>query len=518
MGQIRPYIAQVSPQGEIPSRNAQPSDITGPGVENLGQAMTQAGGSFAHAQQLLQHQEDRNAVTKLHVAFAELSRTHTRQIAEQQAQAKPDNTDFFGTVYRGEGIPEGEEPTPGSIQSDLNALGGQLTNPVAQQRFKTIAAEYTTNVLHQSIAFQGHLAKTYATTQAKALVDSYAGQTQIDPAQHAYAVKAFTQAIDDPASQYYNIGMTAGAREEIKRQGLAEITGGTVRGYIAVAPEYALKQLQAGAWEGLTSEQRVVLTGAAETQIRGLDIEARRVEAEQVRKQKVHSDNLDSMLSEKEMLSHDATSNTKPVGWNDVLEASASGMEPEKVRVWMGKLEERTHRLNTGEVKTDIGTKLKLFKGIGDGTVTNTAPIDDAYMKRQLSDSDHDWLLKKAYERKSPDGDKLSTDFQAFYKRVPEQLILQPNILTGAYFNQENGAYYDQYLAEVERRKLLKLQKKEDPRDLITPGHKDYVGTQEFLSTYTKHERGVWPTYAPPQPVPGAPPRKSLDEIFGMKK
>src|SRR6185295_9713458 len=165
MAKIRPYESQVSPNGEIPSSNATLSTVGGPGVENLGQSIVQAGYSGAHAYQILQAAEDARATTKVHVALAELANRATQTLREKQVTADPADPDFFNTVYRG-GAPEGEAPAEGSIHDQLNQLDEQITNPVAKARFKVGASALTSQVLNQAVAFQGHLAGVYAKQQA----------------------------------------------------------------------------------------------------------------------------------------------------------------------------------------------------------------------------------------------------------------------------------------------------------------------------------------------------------------
>ena len=169
----------------------------------------------------------------------------------------------------------------------------------------------------------------------------------------------------------------------------------------------------------------------------------------------------------------------------------------------------------------DIGTKLDLFKRMGlppgdDRKLTDSAEIDAAYLKRRLSDSDHDWLAKKFYETKSPDGDKLATDYGGFYKRT-EQLITKPGPF-GIYADPSKGLWLDKFIADTDLLKQQYIKQGKDPRDLINPTKPEYRGRPEVLKDYTSSAFGELPTYTPLPAVPGAPPRKSLDDIFGVKK
>ena len=134
MAQIRPYIAQVSPEVGIPSRNASPSDISGPGVERLGQSIVQAGMHAAQTQGILQEHENRRATTDMYVQLAELGAKHTQRMPDFKANADPANQDLWGTFNTGN-APEGTTPPPDTLKGDLDALGERVTNATAKELF-----------------------------------------------------------------------------------------------------------------------------------------------------------------------------------------------------------------------------------------------------------------------------------------------------------------------------------------------------------------------------------------------
>ena len=308
MAQIRPYQAQISPQAELPSRNASPADVTGPGVENLGQSINQAGYSAAQAQQMLQRQEDRRATTDMYVALAQLGEKHTKRMPDFQAKADPKNQDLWGTFNTGN-TPEGATAPEGTLKGDLEALGARVTNPIAKQRFDVGAVSLTTQFLHQTIAFQGHMAGVYAKQQAIELTDAWQNRVQTDPSQYQAVLAEKDRAIKDHAGVFFQPGMDAGKREQIDRDTTAQITSSMVRGVIAVEPEFAHAKLEAGEWPHLTGEQRQLLTGAASTAISGLKAEKRRVEADLLKQQQAAQDALSGKYTSQIITNHENTGN-----------------------------------------------------------------------------------------------------------------------------------------------------------------------------------------------------------------
>lgn len=496
MPRIRPYESQVSAQGDFPTQGADAADTSGPGAVNLGQAVQNAGQNMGVVQRIVENNATRAAVTDVHTMLAGAKAEYTKQALDFESKADPKDTDLWDQFYHGNNP---EDPKEGSLKWYLDSYRSQITNPTAQQAFDRGAADLTSQFGIHFAQVQSRMAGVHAKNQAVKMIDSAQATVQSDPSQYQNVMTATMKAIDDPRSDYSRAGVEQ--RNAIKQMATGQIASSTVRGMIGDSPQHALHSLQAGEWDDkITGEQKIALIGAAETQIRGVEADARRKEADLVKKKKDHSDTLDSMLAEQEILSHTRGSNTNPVGWKDILAASNSGLDSDKVKSWISKMEERAGRSNSGEVKTDIATKLNLFKRMGLGfdnpnRMTSTDPIDQAYLNKKLSDSDHDWLTRKFLDSKSPDGDKLASDFRDFYKRVPEQPILKPGAF-GVYADATKGAWYDKYINDVERMKQEYIKAGKNPRDLIDPRKPDYVGTKEFIDPYANPSFGAWPDLA----------------------
>jgi len=520
MAKIRPYESQVSPVAEIPVSDASEGMGPGKGAQELGQSLVNAGYSGAHAYQILQSQADAEAVTKVHVALAEMANRATQELAQKKATADPADQDFFGTVYRG-GTPEGEPPADGSLHDQLNKLNDQITNPVAKQRFEAGAAALTSQVLNQATAFQGHLAGVYAKQQAISLTNNLQAMVQTDPGQHENALKVMEQVVNDPKGIFFRPGMDAGSRELIKRQMTEQIASSTVRGMIGDSPQHALHSLQAGEWDNqISGEQKIVLTSAAETGIRALEVEARRAEAERLRQKKAQYDTTDQQFGAQFALHQANPGNPafKPLTATDV----GTALNNDKIdgptgRAWLNMIEENARR-GPVAVHTNETVERSLFKRIylpdGDpNKIIDTKPIYDAYLRKQLSDTDMGRLRDELVKSRSPEGSQFGKEKAEFLKGIEPQ-ITKPGPF-GIYQDPTTPEKFANFQRDLEATIAQFRKDGKDPRTLFDPNSKDYFGTVAKSNKYQSSNFGS--ITSPSQTVPGAPPRKSLEEIFGVK-
>lgn len=519
MARIRPYESQVSPLGQVPTQQAQLSDVGGPGLEHVGQAITSAGAAGAHAYQILQVQEDAHATTNVHVSMAELANRATQELAKKKATADPSDPNFFNTVYRG-GVAEGEEPAAGSIHDQLNKMREQVTNPVAQRRFETEAAALTHQVLVQATAFQGHLAGVHAKQQAKQLTDNLQAMVQTDPSQHTNAIALMTAAVNDPQGIFFRPGMDAGARESIMRDMTNEISSSTVYGMIGDSPQHALHSLEAGEWDNkITGEKKIVLARAAETAIHVMEVEKNRAQTEVLRQQKAKHDQTDQAFGAKFALSQANPGNAqfKPLTATEVGQALLHNeIDGSTGRAWLNMIEESTRR-GPAAVHTNPTVERNLFKRIylpdGDPRkIIDTQPIYDAYTNRMLSDTSMSRLRDELVKARSPEGSQFGKEKASFLKGIEPQ-ITKPGPF-GIYADPTTPEKFAAFERELEATIALYHKDGKDPRALFDPNSKDYFGK---VAKSAKYQSVGFGSLEPPAPasVPGAPPRKSLDAIFG---
>ncbi len=523
MARIRPYESQVSPNAQIPAQNSTIADVGGPGAEKLGESIVNAGYAGAHAYQILQAFEDSRAVSNTHVALAKLMNEATQTIAQKKATADPNDPDFFNTVYR-DGAPQDAEDPTDSIKGQLSSLKEQVTNPVAKIHFDQAAQAITSNVLQQAVAFQGHLAGVAAKQQAIKLTDSLQTMVQTDPSQHANALAYMQQAVDDPNGIYSRPGMDAGIRDGLKRDMTNQITGSAIRGWIQASPQVALDNLQKGKWDNqISGEQKVLLTGAAETQIRAMEVEARRAEAEKLRQQKAKYDLTDQAFGAKFAL-HQANPGVpqyQPLTATEIGKAlQTNQIDGPTGRAWINMIEENARR-GPVAVRTNETIERSLFKRIylpdnDPNKIIDTQPIYDAYLKKQLSDTDMGRLRDELVKSRSPEGSQFGKEKAEFLKGIEPQ-ITKPGPF-GIYADPTTPERFASFQRELEATVAQFRKDGKDPRTLFDPSSKDYFGNVAKSSKYQSTGFGSITPAPTTTPAPSTQPRKSLDEIFGIKK
>ncbi len=536
MPKVRPYESQVSPGGEVPTAGASLSEVGGPGAVNLGQSIVNAGYSGAHAYQIIQANEDAAAVSDAHVKLAQIAASETQRFQDFSTKADPADPNVWDSFRRGGATPDEEVPRVDSLQYKLDALNTATQNPIAKRAVAQGAAQLSQHFLDKTVVLSGQLAGIQAKNQLNTYIDAQGTRVQTDPTEFYGPSGALAQ-----TKQYFDTAfpkMTVAWRDQQYQESKNKLAANMVRGMLndPGSGQMVKARLERGDYDGLlTDEAKVTLHSQAMTNIQAWETEQNRARAEAMRQQKEGYEATGRTLTSKFLLHEDTPTNpmTPPLTATEVGKKLLNNeLDDNTGRALFGMIDARASRAGSTEQKSNLATKRKLFEGIANGTVSDITPITDAYLGKgykgvmQLSDSDNDWLLKKFYDAKSPDGDSLSKDFATFYERVPKQAILKPGPF-GIYADSTKGGWYDKYIHDVEDLKQQYIKAGKNPRDLIDPSKPEYVGSQKFVEKYANQAFGEWPTgYVPPlTPVPTAPvvpgqvapPRKSLNEIFGRK-
>jgi hypothetical protein len=370
---------------------------------------------------------------------------------------------------------------------------------------------------------QSKMAGIHAKNQAVKMIDAAQTTVQTDPSQYTDVLAATMTAIDDPRSDYGRAGVEQ--RDAIKRMATEQIASSTVRGMIGDSPQHALRSLQVGEWDkAISGEQKIVLMNAAETGIRTQEVEARRAEAEALRQQKARYDATDQTFGAQFAL-HQANPGKpefKPLTATQIGVALRDNqIDGPTGRAWLNMIEENARRGPTA-VHTNPTVERDLFKRIylkdGDPKkIIDTQPIYDAYLRKQLSDTDMGRLRDELVKSRSPEGSQFGKEKADFLKGIEPQ-ITKPGPF-GIYADPTTPEKFAEFQRELEATIAKYHQAGKDPRTLFDPGSTDYFGKVAKSSKYQSPgfgstEQTVAP-YVPP--APGAPPRKSLDDIFGKK-
>jgi hypothetical protein len=133
-----------------------------------------------------------------------------------------------------------------------------------------------------------------------------------------------------------------------------------------------------------------------------------------------------------------------------------------------------------------------------------------------ISASQHEELIKEFNDYRTPDGRSLQKEKAEFEKLIGPQ-ILHPGPF-GIYEDATTGAQMQRYITDLNIRIAQYRKAGKNPYDLFDPTKKaDYFGAPEIVDKYQNKTFG---SLSKPAPVATDPtkPRKSLEEIFGVKK
>jgi hypothetical protein len=519
MARIRPYESQVSPNGGIPSRDARPSDVA-PNYAPLGQAIESGGYAAGHAQALLQDQASRAAVTDVHVMLQGMQSEYTRRLAKLETEADPKDNNINEQFFYGKG--DTNEPEEGSFKWYADSYKEQIQDPAARQAFDLGMARLSTQFSDQIVNVQARMAGVYAKQQATKMIDAAQVTVQTDPSLYSAVVAQTTDAINDPRSDFGRL--SAEQREPIKRMVTEQISKSAIQGLINLAPEQALRQLTNNTHGmALRGEDLEPLIRSAETSIRAKEVEARRVEAEAARQKTELHHATDQNLMAKYALHEANPGNPKfpPLKATDIGKAlNEDRLDGGVGRAMLNMIEERARR-GPAAVHTNPNTERNLFKGIHNNTIIDTKPIYDAYTGvgyrgvPQLDDPAMERLRKELTDSRSPEGSLFGKEKAAFLKGIEPQ-ITKPGPF-GIYADPTTPEKFATFQRELDATIDRYQRDGKDPRTLFDENSKDYFGK---VAKSSKYQSSGFGSIVPPAPTPAPPgtaPRKSLDEIFGVK-
>ncbi len=219
---------------------------------------------------------------------------------------------------------------------------------------------------------------------------------------------------------------------------------------------------------------------------------------------------------------------------NDVLQSNLPAVGEGSQEHFLNLMRSRANEVLDRPVKTIPTVALGLFANVhapdGDpNKITSTAPIENAYLNRQLSFEDMSKLRREVIDAKSPDGEKLGTKQSDFIKGIGAQ-IDHSNPMMGKIdetgkqklyeFNDYVGKQVDAY-----------KQSGKNPHDLFDPSKPDYLGKPEAikpyqtsltqsLNTFTRNMNGVTGLGPVAAPAGARKPGESIADYMkrsGMK-
>lgn len=529
----RIYTQQVSAEGGIPARRASGSDVGGTGISELGAGIQSAGQDLAFMNRKFEAAAEQQEISDVH-EFLQRARGQglERAVAIENSVdpgLNPSTRDLGKEFLFGESG-EGDE---GSLKAHFDEHRQLLKYPAAIQAFDRGAAELTTHFSEHFLDVHRRLAREYAKTSHVSMIDRAQNDVERHPDSYDLVMRQITTAMTAPDGPYSQDKIPRATRDKLMAEAREAVTEYKVRGEIKRDPYAAMAMLEKGVFDAdIPAERKTALYETAKVAIHAKQVEGAQAAAEANRQRIELARTAEATLVEK-LLAHDQNPSKNPmVKPQDILDSHLAQHDPQKALTLTNLLHARAKENAERPQHTNPVVMNRLFKRIhlpdGDPKkLLDTDEIYNAYTNGHLSFTDMGNLRREVTEARSPEGSIFGKEKAEFFHRVGPQ-ILKPGPF-GVYADPSTPEQFYRFQQDAEEaiKQYRKLGK--DPRELLDPTHKNYLGKQDFIKKYQHDSFGslsssiqlpesTVPATPSTQPAAPAKPRKSLDEIFGFKK
>ena len=525
MARILPYESQVGAQGDMPGRQAQASDFGGAGLTNLGQATESLGQNVGQVQRFMLAQKSRQEVTDASVQLTKEGAELTESFDSQARAWKP-----------------GDVPLSESFTAKVKARLDQLRGPIGDQdrfttqagvaTFETHAAQLSQHFVSLARQADAKLAGEAAVTQQRELVDTVGNFLRQHPAYFQLRQEEIARTLTDPNGIYGRIPVVE--QQRLVRSASEQLAVDAVQGLIRKTPNHALeilrdpmlKQDEQYGWiaQYVPGEKMNHLLNMAESEVRAVEIEARQHAADQKRQLEEMQHQTDQQRTAQYFLHQENPGNPNfpALTATDIAHDMQDGKMSGPVgRAILGMMEADANR-GPRATRTNPAVEMSLFKRIhlpdGDPRkIVDTTPIYNAYTDGQLSDSSRNDLRRELVESRSPDGSKFNQE-KADFLRAIEPQITKPGPF-GMLSDPTTPEKFLEFKRDLDTQIAQYRKDGKDPRTLFMPKDPQYFWAPENRIKYTATSYGSLqsPSSSALTPLPNATPRKSLEEIFGVK-
>lgn len=480
MPRIPDYRGGVSPQGDIPQRGAQPSDLGGTGFSELGQGLQQGGSRLAEAQRFRNQRIAAHEVTRTDIAMLRAKSELSIELQEMAKQWKPED---------GELVPAMQEKVRARMESlAFDAQGTMVHETTAgRQHFEKQSAQISNHFLLEATQVQSQVMGKQVVLEHAEALDREANYLQQSPGAFKLAAHDFSEMIDNPNGRY--AALSVQQRTELKRGAMNALAKATAQGQIRAAPRVALTDLNQG-WLGehLKDTDVPVLINQAQTAVHALEIDEDRAYREQERQRVATARAISNKLLTK-LAAHDADPTNPPLTAQDLIDSGLGQYDDNGFQSLISVLHTRSKE-GAQQVKTDPTTFRDLFNRIhadpGDKKrLTDEMEIQNAFGKRQkLSFADMQHLRKEFQESRTPEGARLSDTKRIFFDGIKTQ-ITKSNLLLGKL--DPDGDFQLMQYTLAANRKIEEYRKAgKDPHALFDPDNPDFLGSPKMVSRYQK--------------------------------
>lgn len=488
MARIRPYESQISTQGDVPARNAQVSDLGGPGLANLGEGVQAFGQSMGKVQRFMHEQQSRQEVTDASVALTQLGTKLVTEHDELAKQWKPGDaplSETFGGIVTAR------------LEKLRGAEGGteRFTTQAGLHTFRTHAAQLVNHFTGLTLRTDAHLAGEAAKEQHRELVDSMGNFLQSHPAYFTLRRDELAAVINDPNGVYGRL--TAMQRNDLVRIGSEQLAISAVQGFIRKTPNVALetltdpllKQDEQYGWitQYIPNEKMQELIHNAHTMIDAQEAESRRLQADLARQKKEQYNTTGQRLTAQFLL-HEANPGNPQFPPLTATDVGLAMMNDELDDGTGRALHSLMKTANTEHApKTDYGAMWQMFSRIAlpDGDprkLTDLGPINQMAINGRLEPQHFKFLRDEFINARTDEGVKLADTRKAFLE------MWKPSIDTsiiGQKIDQSGSIRFGEFQMFVKREEERMRKEGKNPQDLYDDQSPDYLGkkTRPYIKT-----------------------------------
>ncbi len=251
MPKIQEYVQNSEVPGAINQREISPNEFgIGQGIQALGQGITEGGNA-------IQRRIEQDEVSGLNVKMAEAQAKWT---GEQRSRLQN------GSLQADEFVRE--------LDEDVSKIGDELGTATGRRAFNESKARLQNHFTESAAVGQAELSGAKAKDNVIKSLSARSSSVLSDPSQFALSVQEFEQEVDGLVKSEMLPSVRAA---ELKQMGRTDLAQNAVRGWTDLDPNDAKEQLKSGLWDqSITGDLKHQLTGEAEREIRGREVDADR--------------------------------------------------------------------------------------------------------------------------------------------------------------------------------------------------------------------------------------------------
>lgn len=447
MGTIPIYQTEESAGADIPGRSASANDFGYRGGTSLMTAAAGAGQLGDKTYQIAQERE----VSDVNAQMAALRSKWTVELANRAEQTDAGDMHFADQFTQ-------------DFQTDLEKLQGGLATVGGQAAFKQSASNLSAHFVESAGVYQAQSAGVKAAQDYKSFLDNNRNALLHDPTQFASVLQDANNALNDPNGPFAKL--PKGKRDEFARIGAADLAKSSVQGLIRVDPMLAKKELESGKWDKwMDADTTVVLSGEADTAIRGIEIEKARIEAAQA-KARSDADRAAQNGFIAKMVEDPTSLSAKDIVHSD--------LSPENKIQFLGLLSRGIDGSKGDLPKGDAATYMSLLSQIHNGTLTDDNALNKyadqgAITLSQLND------LRNEVQGNNTEAGQTESKLKEGLLKVARTAISGTNELLNVKDpkGEENlQRWTAQFLSDYNK----KRKEGKTPTELLDPNSPDYLG------------------------------------------